>query len=76
MLACMITPGAGEPGGAATVKRPARPLGGMVRPNGYIAAHVLFFFQHPVPPTQAHANRLKNQFDLTQSRKAAKKSRK
>ena len=27
MLACMITPGAGEPGGAATVKRPARPRG-------------------------------------------------
>ena len=25
MLACMITPGAGEPGGAATVKRPERP---------------------------------------------------
>ena len=27
MLACMITPWAGEPGGAATVKRPARPRG-------------------------------------------------
>jgi len=27
MLACMIMPGAGEPGGAATVKRPARPRG-------------------------------------------------
>jgi hypothetical protein len=27
MRACMITPGAHEPGGAATVKRPARPRG-------------------------------------------------
>ena len=35
MLACMITPGAGEPGGAATVSGPARPRGGLVRPNGY-----------------------------------------
>jgi hypothetical protein len=29
MLACMITPGAREPGGAAVVKRPARPRGGV-----------------------------------------------
>ena len=35
MLACMITPGAAEPGGSATVRWPARPRGGMVRPNGY-----------------------------------------